>query len=64
MLAVDFTRLMQGLSAGPQLVGRPADGERRSSLLPHIAILIREAGGETAAAWGNVDAWRRRNRVN
>jgi hypothetical protein len=29
-----------------------------------IAILIREASGEAAAAWENAAAWRRKNREN
>lgn len=64
MPAVDTTRLMQAYLMARSLAddSQMPDAERVCCHI--IAILIREASGEAAAAWGNADAWRRRNRDN
>ena len=64
MPAVDFTRLMQAYLLARSMAEDPLMPADDRVCCHIIAILIREASGDTAAAWGNADAWRRRNRDN
>jgi hypothetical protein len=62
--AVDFTRLMQAYLLARSLADDPQMPDADRACCYIIAILIREASGEAAAAWENAAAWRRRNRDN
>ena len=54
--AVDFTRLMQAYLLARSLSSDPHMSDADRICCHIIAILIREASGESATTWGNVAA--------
>jgi hypothetical protein len=63
-MTVDFTRLMQAYLLARGMAEDPLMLDADRVCCHIIAILIREASGDAAAAWENAAAWRQRNREN